>query len=265
MRIPAQALVFFAVISGVSLAACGGGGGGGGSAAAGGGSGVTPQSSTVSGDMIGYQTSRGWTYHGSAPGLGGAVTISVYADPVQNGVEPLIGFAVAGTTATAFSGEKVGGVGLESTSNGTLAASYVLLNADGSLYADGAVPGTPMLVPSSLTQGQSFSTYPGVTALVESVGTVPGESACPSPTNGATVSYTYQGQAYHVSYVPGCGITNYVGNHGETFTLVTVGTYALGTQSVHHLGSLSLIDDLKSAAHLLVHPVKWTPFPVRVP
>jgi len=216
--------------------------------------------------MIAYQPSRGWTYHGSAPSLGGAATISVYADPAQNGIEPLIGFANTGTTTTAFSGLKIGGAGLESTTNGYVAADYVLLNYDGSVYAEGIVPGTPMLVPNTLTQGQSFSTYPGVSAVVQSVGTVPGESACPSPVNGATVQYTYLGQSYSVSYVPGCGITNYVGNHGEVFTLASVGTYtSMGEQSRQRMGSLSLMDDLKSVARLLIHPVKWTPFPVQVP
>ena len=57
-----------------------------------------------------------------------------------------------------------------------------------------------------------------------------------------------------MSYVPGCGITQYTGNNHEVITLVSVGTYQLGTQSTRRMESLTLFDTLKSAAHILYEP-----------
>jgi hypothetical protein len=246
-------LLKYAVFScAVSLTACGGGGGGGGGVVSGGGGGGP----SVSGDMIAYQPSRGWNYQGTAQGQ--ALTISVYADPQQNGVDPLIGFATRGLVSNAFGGSKVGGLGLQSFGSGYAAVSYIILNADGSVYSQGAITGGPTLVTSSLTQGQQIPTYPGATATVQSVGTVPGASACPTPAQGATVAYTFAGQSYSVSYVPGCGITQYVGNHGEVFTLVSVGSYPqLGTQSVRRMDTLTSLDTVASAARILLRQQMW--------
>jgi hypothetical protein len=244
-----------ALFASVILASCGGGGGGGGT---GGGGGFNPP--TVSGDMIAYQSSRGWNYHGNAFGLS-AVTVSVYADPPQNGLDVPVGFAAQGTVADAFSGTKLAGLGLQSSAGGYNATSYVLLNGNGSIYAQGALAGPPTLVPQTLVQGQSFATYPGVTAVVQSVGTVPGSAACPTPATGATVQYTFAGGTYLVSYVPGCGITQYVGNHGETLTLASVGSYPqLGTQSVRRMTTLTLFDDAQSLLRILSTRERWAPF-----
>ena len=210
--------------------------------------------------MIAYQANRGWNYQGTALG-GQAVTFTVYADPQQSGIIPLILFGGRGTASTAFAGTKLGGIGVQSTAGGYVVGSYVLLNNDGSTYASGGLSGLPMLVPSTLTQGQSFSSYPGLAAVVQTVGTVPGASACPAPaTNatGATVAYAYAGQNYAVSYVPGCGITQYLGNHGEVITLVSVGSYPqVGVQSTRRMDTLTVFDTLKSAARILTSGARW--------
>ncbi len=239
----------------VALSACGGGGGGGSSPSVGGGG--APAS--VSGDMVAYQANRGWNYQGTIQGQ--QYTISVYADPVQNGVDPLVGFAVGGFVPNAFSGSKLGSVGVQNTGSGYAAVSYVILNSDGTIYANGAIPGSPTLVASTLTQGQQIQTYPGATATVQTVGPVPGAAACPTAATGATVAYTYAGQAYSVSYVPGCGITQYVGNHGEVFTLISVGSYPqLGLQSVRRMDTLTTLDTVASAARVLLQHQLWQPF-----
>ena len=66
---------------------------------------------------------------------------------------------------------------------------------------------------------------------------------------------------YSVSYVPGCGITQYVGNHGETFTVASVGSYpALGTQMTTKMASLTLMDDVRSLAKVIASGARWRPF-----
>lgn len=241
------------------LAACGGGGGGGGSTGVGG----PPPAPSVSGDMLAYQSSRGWNYHGNAFNAP-AVTVSIYADPPSGSTSALVMFIASGTTANAFSGYKVAGLGVQNTASGYNATAYVLLNPDGTIYSGSAIPGTPTFVPSTLTQGQTFSPYPGVNATVQSVGTVPGVSACPVPASGATVQYTYGGGTYLVSYVPGCGITDYVGNHGEHLTLASVGTYSsLGTQSARRMSSLTVLDGVQSLARVIATHARWSPFPGR--
>lgn len=244
-------------MSAILLAACGGGGGGGSSTSV-----VQSGAPSVTGDMIAYQANRGWNYQGNAFGQP-SVTLSVYADPPSGASLTLVGFGVVGASANAFGGMKLAALGLLNGSSGYDAASYVLLNNDGSTYAQGAVTGSPLLVPQTLVQGQSFTTYPGGTATVQTVGAVPGASACPTPANGATVQYTFAGGTYLVSYVPGCGITNYVGNHGEHLTLTSVGSYpALGVQSVRRMDSLTTLDSVRSLARVLMTQARWAPFPV---
>lgn len=209
--------------------------------------------------MLAYQSNRGWNYQGTAFG-GRQVTFSVYADPPSGANNTFVLFGLIGTAANAFGGTKLASAQFQNSGGGYNAVSYVLYNNDGSTYAAGAIPGSPVLVPGTLTQGASFATYPGVATVVQSVGTVPGASACPTPAAGATVAYTYQGQRYTVSYVPGCGITQYTGNTGEVITLVSVGSYALGTQSTVRMDSLTVLDTVKSAARVLLNHQRWQPF-----
>lgn len=248
-----------------SVAACGGGGGGSGSTSLQGGGGPGPiQPASVSGDMIAYQTSRGWNYHGNAFGQP-VVTVSVYADPQQSSsfgpVDPLVMFAGTGTASDAFGGTKLAGIGVQGTASGYTLGSYVLLNGNGSVYSQGGISPLALLVPSTLTQGQSFTPYAGATATVELVGSVPGASACPTPGNGATVQYTFMGSSYSVSYVPGCGITQYVGNRGELLTLSSVSSYpSLGSQSVgRKITTLTAMDAIRSMLANAIQHAKWSP------
>lgn len=241
------------------LTACGGGGGGG--AMVGGGGGGGGSALSVSGDMLAMSANRGWTYHGNISGYP-AVTFSVYADPPSGSTSTFVLFAAQGTVATAFSAPKIASVAFQNSGSGYNATSYVLLNNDGSIYSQGSIPSAPMLVPQTLTQGQSFAPYPGATATVTSVGAVPGAGACPTPANGATVQYAYAGQVYSVSYVPGCGITQYVGNHGEALTLFSVGNYPqLGTQSARRMSTLTVMDTVLSLAKSVASGKHWQPIP----
>jgi hypothetical protein len=231
-----------------ALTACGGGGGNGTPST------PTPSASpspSVSGDMLAVSQNKGWNYQGSVPAAG-PLTLTLYADPATNGVTPLVLLAVSGTQADATAGTKAAAMTVSSSASGYDVTSYTIYNLDGTIYASGGLPAGSMLVPSTLTQGQTFTPYSGMTATVTLVGTVPGSAACPNPTTGATVQYSFLGQTYSVSYVPGCGITQYTGNHGETFTLTSIGTYQLGTLAdVRKMTSLTLLDSLKSLWHIV--------------
>jgi hypothetical protein len=51
------------------------------------------------------------------------------------------------------------------------------------------------------------------------------------------------------------------GNNHEVITLVSVGTYQLGTQSGgRRMDSLTIFDTLASAARILANHEKWQPF-----
>ncbi|TAM59716.1 hypothetical protein EPN52_07205 [bacterium] len=61
-------------------------------------------------------------------------------------------------------------------------------------------------------------------------------------------------------------MTQYVGNHGEVFTLASIGSYPqLGTLGdVRHMSSLTLFDTVKSAARILAAHQMWqSSFPRR--
>ena len=252
------------------LAGCGGGGGG--TSAASGGASVptaptaTPPPLSTSGDMIAYTPYRGWNYTGHAFGYP-AVTVSIYADPQaaspsSGPVDPLIMFAGTGTAANAFSATKLAGIGIQSNANGYILGSYVLLNNTGGVYASGSVNPFAGFVPSTLVQGATFSPYPGATATITFVGAVPGTAGCPTPAMGATVAYTFMGGNYSISYVPGCGITQYNGNNGEQLTLQSIGSYpALGNQSIGRkpMSDLTFLDTLRSASDIVLHHLKWKP------
>lgn len=212
----------FILASALSIAGCGGGGGSSPSTPA-----TTHPTASVSGDMLAVAASRGWNYHGEISGQ--ALTITLYAVPSSSGATPLVALVVFGTLPDATNGEKLGELAV-TNSSGTYAVTNFTLYNGASICAQGELPGGSQLVLGTLTLGQTFTPYPGMSAKVTAVGSVPGANGCPNPAPGATVQYSFLSQTYEISYVPGCGITQYVGNHGETFTLVSIGNYPqLGT------------------------------------
>lgn len=150
-----------------------------------------------------------------------------------------------------------GGAGLQGSAAGYNAESFVLLFANGQIFNEGLVPMTPLLVPSTLTLGQTFATYPGVTSTVTTVGTVPGAGACPTPASGATVTYTFQGQTTIISYVPGCGITA-LSTNGVNLVLTSVGSYpAVGTLAKDRLNGASFMDLVRGTFSAVAHGMNW--------
>ncbi|HEY4439147.1 MAG TPA: hypothetical protein VGN14_01765 [Candidatus Elarobacter sp.] len=230
-----------AAVMAVGISACGGGGGGGGSSVPGGGGGQ--QQPSVSGDMLALSPSRGWNYQTSNLQGVGPATISLYTDPtpvtanetalVATGVPGLVP-TVLTSTANAES-NLLGALGLTS---GTAGYNVV---AEASAGSNAAVPGSPLFVGSTLTQGAVSTPYPGVTETVLSVGTVAGAAACPTPNaTGAQVQYTYQTYTATISYVPGCGITAATLPQGS-FVLTSIGSYP-------SLGNLSAARRVASAS-----------------
>jgi hypothetical protein len=256
------------LICALSLAACGGGGGGGNNPA------PVPTATpapSVSGDMLAYQPYRGWNYQGVIPTVGGAtigvVTATVYADPQSSSslgpVDPLFLFIQQGTLVNALGGTKVAAIGVQSSTSGYTVGSFILLNGNGGIAASGGISPLVTLVPSTLRLGQTFTPYPGASATVTNVGYLTGSAACPTLVKGATVQYSFMGQSYGVSYVPGCGIVEYQGNHGEDLLLQSIGSYPqIGNLSIgrKQLGDLNLLDTMRSAAGMIVQGTKWSPF-----
>ncbi|HTJ28552.1 MAG TPA: hypothetical protein VMA36_20530 [Candidatus Limnocylindria bacterium] len=213
--------------------------------------------------MLALAPSRGWNYQVTSGST--SLTVSLYSDPdLVNGINVLAGTAVTGlvptvlTSSTAAESAAFGGLGLTKSSSGYNATAEV------SVGSTAAIPGNPLFVASTLTQGTTTSPYPGATEVVTFVGNVPNANVCPTPATGATVSYTYPGQGTTIiSYVPGCGITQVVDPSNEKFNLVSVGTYSsIGDLSTaRRVQSATLADTARSllglersdfpAAHLL--------------
>lgn len=207
-------------------------------------------SSTVAGDMLGYAASRTWTYTMS-DGYGDISYLGIYADPqLVDGNVRLIGYYSTSSANLFTAANEIGSADF-TPQNGTYLAAAFTSVASGVAGISGSVPGTPLLVPGSLTTNQSWNplqsaslaTIAGVSASAQvvSVGSVPGSSACPSgsSTNGATVEYTVTvpgstTEPDDVSFVPGCGITAIRQiSYGASATLTSVGTQSsLGQQSV---------------------------------
>ncbi len=206
-----------------ALAACGGGGG----------STSLPQPTpsvapSVSGDMLALKASQGWNYQTTFQGT--SLTLTTYADPnLVNGVQSLIASSVVGlvptvaTSASNVTANLVGALGLSIDASKDYNAVSEL--SAGSLAA---IPGSPLLVPSTLTLGQTWTPYAGVGAQVINVGTVPNSAVCGSGTQtGAQVKYTYADLSYTIAYVPGCGITDFLNNaNGAEFKLISTASYA---------------------------------------
>ncbi|HEV3088433.1 MAG TPA: hypothetical protein VGX96_14555 [Candidatus Elarobacter sp.] len=198
--------------------------------------------------MMALSASRGWNYQGTNSGQ--SITVSVYVDPSQvNGEWVLAGAALTGLHNTVLvdhntpESNLIGGLALTQSSSG------YNVNTEISAGSTALVPGTPLLVGSTLTQGAVSTPYPGVTQTVLAVGSVPGASACPTPTTGATVQYAFQGSNYQLSFVPGCGITQLIAPSGATLTLTSVGTYNIG--NLAHMRRIQSVTYMDTARSLL--------------
>lgn len=243
-----SALLLTTILCTLTLAACGGGGGTSGAALPI----ATPSSAplSVSGDMLALAPSRGWNYQ-STNAPGGSYTISLYADPNPvSGATPLVASAVKGLVATVntsaanIDNNIIGVLGLTGGANGYNASWEV------SFGSNATIPGTPPLVPGTLTMGQVTTPYTGVTMTVTNVGPQPGGSNCPAGVvnNGATVQYGFSANTYTVSYVPGCGITSYTSPGGTVYTLTSVASYASVGQAsaLRHIKTITLLDTARS-------------------
>ena len=231
----------------IALAACGGGGGGGTVSSAP----ATAPPPSVSGDMLGWAYGRGWNYQTS--GTSSAATITLYADPTiapSPGASPssdrvLLAAGVTGSVATVmtsganFTSNLVGGLDF------AFAANAYNVTSEMSAGGVAAVPGSPLFVSGTLTQGQTWSPAVGATVTVVAVGQVPNANACPSPAPGASVRYQYPGYDDTISYVPGCGITDVKNNTSNAeFSLISVADYsAIGSLDVaRRIAAASYID-----------------------
>jgi hypothetical protein len=225
---------------------------------------ATPSAaSSVSGDFLNFSASRGWnylvtnvqgqyTYANNIQTPVTTATVSLYDYPATvDGTTILLEVAVAGRTTSALTTPTAqqyifGAAGFSTTGSTYTATRYA------NYTATLAIPAT-VVVRSPLVLGATSTPFAGVTETVTAIGTVPGESACPTPTaTGATVQYVYGSQSTTVDYVPGCGATQIVDNKGETWTLQSIGSYPtvesnyIITAVAQQVGSAGVLDTLRS-------------------
>jgi hypothetical protein len=186
--------------------------------------GSTPAATSVAGDMLNLAANRTWNYAGTSAG-GPNTTLSLYVDPAPvDGNTGLVAFVSPTTAPDALpsdGGTLAGAVGVANQSDGYHALSYGSVSND----SFGLVPGAPLLVPTSLTLGQTFVPYPGITATVTGISTTTSavQAACPGVTLQANVSYVLGGSGVGVlSYAPGCGITKFTNQIGASYTLQSI-------------------------------------------
>jgi hypothetical protein len=194
----------------------------------------TPAATSISGDMLALAPSKTWNYAAVAAN-GTKATVTVYVDPQPvDGNTGLVAFVVPTAQPDALPAD-----------GGTLAAAAGVTSTAGAYYAQtygsvsndsfGLIPGSPLIVPASLSYGQTFVPFPGVTATVTALQSgISGSAACPgtSPV-GAGINYVVNNTAERVSFVPGCGIIRVLTDQGTTFTLQSIGSHPeLGQQSV---------------------------------
>jgi len=182
--------------------------------------------------MLAFAANRGWNYQTVSIGSANPLTVTLHADDTSTGANApaLSQFVAPGLVATAIG-----------ATSAFLNSQVTLVLDTGSGYQVknfinfyGTFPVNAILVPHTLTLGQTMSPYAGVSAVVTNVGIQPHEAACPIPTTaGAAVLYTGMGQTATVSYVPGCGITDLIAANGQDIGLVSISSYSdLGTLSV---------------------------------
>ena len=225
---------------------------------------ATPSATaSVSGDLLNFSPSRGWnylvtnvqgeySYSNATPTPVTTATVTLYDYPTTvDGTTILLEVAAAGPTASALTVPTAqqyifGAAGFSTTGTTYTATRYA------SYTMTAAIPAT-IVVSSPLVLGATSSPFVGVTQTVTAIGTVPGESACPTPTaTGATVQYVYGSQRATVDYVPGCGATQIVDNKGETWTLQSIGSYPTVasnytiTAVAQQVGGAGVLDTLRS-------------------
>jgi hypothetical protein len=228
---------------------------------------ITPSSQltpSVSGDFLAVTANRGWNYS-VIPGGNGAVapaapgTVTLYADPQLSGSDNvLVLLEEPGVEADATAGQFAAYMSVNSASGGYTTTGYYSQTN----FAGGPIPGGLQLVLPSLTRGQQWSPYPGLTANVTDVATnVIGSAACPGGTAsiGATVLYTFGFESERITYVPGCGITHMVTDNGTQITLTSIGSYPqLGQLSeARQPASLRAVSALRNVWRSVFTP--WSP------
>jgi hypothetical protein len=218
---------------------------GGGSSTAVVGSSALTTAPSVSGDMVPLTTNATWTYQ--TVNAASAYTVTLHANNNNLAVSSaLTAFVVPGLQSNAITSNPSATISqslfLQPTSG-----SFNVLSVTRTRNGSFSIPGSPQLVPNTLTLGQTFSPYLGVTATVTFVGTVPGAGACPTPTTGATVAYAFQGESYTVSYVPNCGISDFVTNTGVEFSLISISqeTGAAVAAAERSLSGTTLLDTIR--------------------
>jgi hypothetical protein len=196
---------------------------------------ATPAAGQVSGDMLSLAANRTWNYSGVSPATGQHLTVSLYVDPQPiDGNTGLVAFVLPTSAPNALpanGGVAAGSIGVsDDPAGGYDAQTYGSVSNN----SFGLLPGAPLLVPSTLTLGQTFVPYAGVTATVRTIGSVNGIGACTnSPAAGADVIYVLPGVSEDIAYVPGCGITHLVTDSGTIFTLQSIESHPeVGQQSI---------------------------------
>jgi hypothetical protein len=190
---------------------------------------VTNPVPSISGDFFALAPNRGWNYSVTPAGNSDAtpapsLTVTLYDEPQQqSGDSILVALETQGSQTTATTGSIAGYGSFNNATGGYTATGYYSV----SNFAGGPIPGGMQIVLPSLTKGQSWSPYPGLTATVLDVGTVIGSAPCPggSSSIGATVLYSSGYFSEKMSFVPGCGITHLVDGSGAQFVLTSIGSY----------------------------------------
>ncbi len=210
---------------------------------------AAPSTTSVTGDFIAPSSGKTWNYTASGASVASPYSVSIYVDPQPDvsGNLALVGFqsSTPNIDAAATGGTQIGAAGLSQSGGGYTAQSFGSVSND----SYGIIPGGALLVPATLTYGETISLYPGVTGTVTGIGTMPGESACPNPSaTGASVAYSVQGFSSVVSYVPGCGITDLVTDRFVDFRLHSITQNSgLGQQSIaRRVLSATPLDNLRA-------------------
>jgi hypothetical protein len=220
-----------------------------------------PPAPSVSGDFLAIAANRGWNYSVVPAGNGNftpspPVTVTLYADPQLQGTDHLlVALFTNGTQADATGGQVAAYMSTNSAQGGYTATGYYSVDN----FAGGPIPGGLQLVLPSLTKGQSWTPYPGLTAnVIEVANNLIGSGACSGGTAsfGATVQYTFGLESERISYVPGCGITHMVTDNGTQITLTSIGSYpTLGQLAeAREPASLRTVSALRSAWSTVFSP-----------